>query len=138
VALTALVASAVLAPDASNADNLAAGSCFDDPGAARIIDVDVIDCSLPHDYEVVGSVVLEGDEFPGDAAAVDQARTVCESVFRGYTGVDRGASPWLLNALTPTSEGWAANNRTATCLAFQFDDHLEFRRLTGSVARGAS
>lgn len=137
VAIAALVAGVLLAPDAGSADDLAAATCFDDPGADRIVEVDVIDCAVPHDYEVIGSVALDGETFLGDAAAVEQARITCEAVFRAYTGFARDGTDWLINALTPTSEGWAAGNRTATCIAFQFDDQLEFQKVTGSLRRGA-
>ena len=130
--------SAIVSSPSPAADALEAGACFDDPETDSIVEVALIDCSLPHEYEVVGSVDLGGDTFPGNDAAVDQARTACEPVFRGYTGFHRDASAWLLNALTPTSEGWVTGNRTATCLAFQFDEELEFRRMTGTIARPAA
>lgn len=137
-AMVALLVGAVVSAPSPAADELEAGACFDDPETDSIVEVSLIDCAQPHDYEVVGSVVLDGEDFPGNEAAVDEARIACEPVFRGYTGFDRGGTAWLLNALTPTSEGWAAGNRTGTCLAFQFDEDLEFRKIAGSIRRPAA
>lgn len=138
VGFVVLVLMATLAPGPGTTGSLPVGSCFQDPGAAQVTDVVLVDCAEPHDYEVLGTVQLEGDAFPGDVETVVQARAACERVFREYAGVERSATPWLINALTPTAGGWSEGNRTATCLALQFDDNLEFRKVTGSLRAARS
>lgn len=116
------------------ATSLGAGDCILDPGAAQVVDVDRVDCATPHEFEVIGMATLTGSAFPGDAQVVADARVACEPVFASYVGEPYEDSPWFINVFTPTAETWAEGERTVTCLVFQFDENLEIRKVTGSVA----
>ena len=119
---------------ATPADSLRPGDCLLDPGVDQVVDVDRVDCDTPHEFEVIGTVTLTGAGFPGVEQLTADARAACEPTFAGYVGEPYDTSPWFINVFTPTAEGWADGERTATCLVFQFDDALEVRSVTGSAA----
>lgn len=114
---------------------LSVGSCFNDPGVSVVSDIPQLDCSEPHDFEMIGSVKIEGDEFPGEDAVWDQSIATCTSVFEEYVGAPYATSIWFLHAFTPTAEGWDQGDRVANCLVFQFADDTSILPVTGS-ARG--
>jgi hypothetical protein len=123
-----------LLDQSTTAISLQAGDCILDPAAAQVTDVDRVECASPHDFEVIGTVTLTGSEYPGSTQVVADARAACEPVFVLYVGEPYEDSPWFINVFTPTAETWADGERSATCLVFQFDENLEVRRVTGSVA----
>jgi hypothetical protein len=116
--------------------SLDAGECLRAPEDEQIVDVDTVPCSEPHELEVVGTVELDGDDYPGDEPVFRQALVKCEEPFASYVGVDYERSIWVLNVFTPSDQGWDAGDRTATCLVFQFAEDLDYLLVTGS-ARGS-
>jgi hypothetical protein len=101
-------------------DELSAGTCFQDPAADVVFDIDPVDCAEPHDYEAIGTVEVPGSTYPGDDPVWETAVTRCISThFTSYVGIDYADSVWWIDAFTPTAEGWDDGDRTANCVVFQ-------------------
>ncbi len=119
------------------ADALRAGDCLAAPEDEQITDVDTVPCDEPHELEVIGTVTLQGAEYPGDTNILGEGIAACEAIFEPYVGEPYEESRWFLNAFTPSAEGWEAGDRAATCLVFRFTADLEFEILTESVRTGS-
>lgn len=131
----AAVVVAGLVDGSRSAASLQPGECVLAPEGDQVLDVDIVDCAEPHQLEVIGSVTLGGDGYPGDQAAFRRALEQCEPIFADYVEVEYELSMWVLNVFTPTRDGWDEGERSATCLVFQFDEALDYAEVTGS-ARG--
>lgn len=116
-------------------EDLAAGTCIQQPPGDVIETVLAVGCTEPHDFEVIGEVVLPPGPYPGDDAVYTEALQTCEPVFETYVGIDYASSIWWLNSFTPTETGWDKGDRSATCLVFQFGGENEILQVTRS-ARG--
>jgi hypothetical protein len=126
-----------LVDDATTVDAARAGTCLNDPGGEVVTDIDPISCDRPHEYEMIGSVKIPGEAYPGDEASFDLAIERCVPLFEEYVGIAYEDSVWWLNAFTPTEEGWQRGDRVANCLVFQFDADRNVLAVTGS-ARGTA
>lgn len=116
--------------------SLEPGDCLRAPEQDQVTQVDPVDCAEPHELEVIGTVTLGGATYPGDEGVFAAALDACEAVFLEYLGEPYDTSIWFLNAFTPSEEGWAAGDRAATCLIFQFDEELEYVELQGTARTG--
>lgn len=116
-----------------SAASLQPGECVLAPEGDQVLDVDIVDCAEPHQLEVIGSVVLGGESYPGDQEAFRRALEECEPIFADYVDVEYELSMWVLNVFTPTREGWEEGERSATCLVFQFDETLDYADVTDSA-----
>ena len=123
-----------LIDDSTAVEDVGVGTCLNDPGGEIVTDVDPISCDEPHEFEMIGSVKIPGESFPG-GETFDLAVDRCIPLFEDYVGVAYTDSIWWLNAFTPTEEGWEQGDRIANCLVFQFDADREIIPVTGS-ARG--
>jgi hypothetical protein len=121
--------------DSTAVEDVGVGTCLNDPGGEVVTDVDPISCDEPHEFEMIGSVKIPGESFPGDET-FDLALERCVPLFEDYVGIAYADSIWWLNAFTPTEEGWDQGDRVANCLVFQFDADRNILPVTGS-ARGA-
>ncbi len=93
-----------------------------------------VNCTSPHDHEVVGETRYRGNgPFPGNDALSSFAQTPCVAAFRSYVGVDFGASTLDMVLILPTDLTWAKGDRLISCVAVSRDGS----RLTGSV-RGSA
>jgi hypothetical protein len=126
---------AALFDGSRSAASLDAGECVLAPESDQVLEVDTVPCSEPHQLEVIGTVTLAGDGYPGDQGAFRRALEACEPVFEDYVGTDYASSMWVLNVFTPTAEGWDKGERTATCLVFQFDEALDYASVTESARK---
>jgi hypothetical protein len=115
------------------AGSLEAGDCLRAPDADQVVQVDTVDCAQPHELEVIGRVPLSGTTYPGDEAAVREARRACEELVEDYVGTPFEESVWFVNTFTPTAEGWEQGDQEATCLVFQFDPELTYLTVEGSA-----
>lgn len=117
--------------------DLSPGDCFDDPGeAAEVSEVDLIDCDDAHDLEVIGSVALDGDAYPGDFAAGEKALFGCLDHFAAYIGEPYETSILYILPLTPTEASWKSGDREAHCVVYEpvpGSDGFEILRRTGSL-----
>ncbi len=124
-----------LVDDSTDVQNVGVGTCLNDPGGEVVTGIDPIPCDEPHQFEMIGSVKIPGDAFPGNDESFDLAIDRCVPMFEEYVGIAYQDSLWWLNAFTPTAEGWESGDRIANCLVFQFDDDRNIVSVTGS-ARG--
>jgi len=123
-----------LLDDSSSDDGpFGVGSCFDDPGDALVADVPTVDCTAPHDFEMIGSVKVQAEEYPGEDEIWNTAIAECTDLFEDYVGAPYATSIWYLHAFTPTSEGWELGDRVANCLVFQFDTDDSILAVTGTA-----
>lgn len=123
-----------LLDDSTTVEDAGVGTCLNDPGGEIVNDIDPVPCDEPHEFEMIGSVEIPGESFPGDAT-FDLAIDGCIPLFEDYVGIAYEDSIWWLNAFTPTEEGWAQGDRVANCLVFQFDADRQILPVTES-ARG--
>lgn len=130
-----IAASMFTAACATSVLTLETGTCFDDPDSfEEVTDVPVVDCSEPHDNEVIGSFDLPAGGFPGDAAVASAAERGCLARFEPYVGIDFPSSIYDLGWFTPTSDSWDVGDREVIC--FVYDVTLE--KIIGSVAGSAA
>jgi hypothetical protein len=66
-----------------------------------------LDCPLPHELEVFGSVDVPTKDFPGEPAMQDQAKVACPKLFASYVGVPYETSRWEMGYLVPSLGTWA-------------------------------
>lgn len=114
---------------------LETGTCFDDPESfEEVTDVPVVDCSEPHDNEVIGSFDLPAGGYPGDAAVAARAEEGCLVRFEPYVGIDFPSSTYDLGWFTPTSASWDGGDREVICFVYD----VSLAKITGSVAGSAA
>lgn len=119
------------------------GTCFDRRrieaaptqarGATEI--VLILDCSLPHEYEVFAVLAPPGDPavFPGNDALARFAKATCVDSFAGFVGVPYERSELEIAYDLPTAAAWEQGVRVIGCSVTELDG----RKLVGS-ARGAA
>lgn len=98
---------ALIPGDCFRSAELAAGG----PAAAVVL----VDCAVPHDFEVVALSDAPDDV---DFGEVDRfGERTCENAFESYVGLSYERSVLLLYWLTPTAESWhGAEDRRTICL----------------------
>ena len=130
--IVAGVATAVfaLAGCSSTVLELEVGTCFDDPESfEEVEDVPLVDCSVPHDNEVIANEDLTGSDYPGQDQVENRASQICYDNFSDYVGIAYEESLYDIGWLFPTEESWAVGDREVIC--FAYDINLE--KITGSV-----
>ena len=106
------------------------GDCFDDPTDATITELELIDCSQPHDNEVYANLQVEETLFPGSEVLEAFAFDACLAPFESYVGEPYADSPLDYWFLTPTEESWnRGGDRAITCVLYAAD----LSKLTGSA-----
>ena len=123
-----------------SADDLAVGDCLLYPEADEFESIESIDCSEPHDVEVIALVDLPGERgapYPGIFAIGEQIIERCIPLFEQYVGFSYEESIWYPDVFYPTEESWSeGNQREGTCLVYQLDDAGEPTQVSYS-ARGS-
>jgi hypothetical protein len=124
--------------NSKSVNDLNAGDCFQDPDADEVSSVDTVDCDEPHDYEVAGSVALQGDagEYPSLDAIFEEAELRCFSLFVAYTGITDDDSPYFPSPFVPTREAWDDGDKTALCTVVSIDASGNLVRSVGSASGG--
>ena len=127
--------------DAGTDDNpfkLVPGDCFDyDDSTTEVESVDVVDCETPHEYEAYASIIMTGDEYPGDDATSKQGDEDCSDPFTAYVGLNYDESKYTYVFFSPTQASWESptlQDREILCIAV---DDEEGAKITGSV-KGAN
>lgn len=121
----ALALSGCTALFGGNVFTLSVGDCFDAMATENneVSDVPTVDCSEPHDFEVIRAVNMEGSAYPGADALFEFADAECEAAFEAYTGRSYSDSGGLdYDYLYPTQGSWAVGDREVLCLVFDWDD----------------
>jgi hypothetical protein len=121
------------------------GDCFDRrkvPGADNK-QVDVIlalDCQLPHQYEIFGTIEYplpeDGDTtWPGDEAVRNYARAHCPELFEDYVGKPYETSVLEIGHLLPPEKNFYANQVIGCYVYDPTQDHVvEGRAVQGRTA----
>jgi len=108
---------------------LRAGDCLN--SSQNGLSVTILSCATPHEAEVFATFSLTGSDWPGSAAAQQQASSGCTDRIAGYL------NPQLLNAglteqyVYPDQKAWQAGVRTVVC-----EVSSSTGPLTGSVRSG--
>lgn len=121
--------------DGGNTDifTLQVGDCLNDESTSEeISDVPTVNCSEPHQYEVYGSLTLDGDEWPGDDTVGQEADAGCLAQFESFAGIAYENSMLDYNYYVPTEGGWnQLDDREVLCVIFDAEP------TTGSLAGAA-
>lgn len=104
--------------------SLTKGDCLDLPAdfvADGVFDPEkllTVSCGKPHNAEVIDTLSLSGESFPGAHELSEQAGTFCSAAFTLYIGTNPSASILDLAPLVPTEESWTkGKDRLVVCLA---------------------
>ena len=124
--------------------DLQVGDCFnetddgdaggtDSDGTRQVGDVEVVDCSAPHEHEVYSNHQIAQSTFPDRDTMKSEAETACVTAFETYVGVPLDQSRYSANYLTPSEGSWSQSDHTITCTIVNKD----YSPITGSL-RGAA
>ena len=95
--------------------DVAIGECFDRPATPDVVDVDVVDCDEPHDFEAFATGDLDGDGYPGAEEVSAQSLMLCNERFADYVGRPPAQSGLVVVPVAPTDEQWQNGSRSVTC-----------------------
>ena len=119
---------------AVHSTDLQVGDCYNkDTTGSQIGDVEVVDCNIPHQYEVYNNYEITLSTLPDEDTMSSEATTACSSTFQEYVGISYNQSQYKASYLYPTSGSWAQGDRTITCTITTSDGSL----ITGSL-KGAA
>lgn len=93
------------------------GQCFAQRGRGEIGDASLVDCAVPHTYELFAqfAAASDADPYPGDDDIAHAAEAGCVEAFAGFVGLayDRSALDYVY--LSPTRKTWDAGDRRVSC-----------------------
>lgn len=118
-ALVLVVGVATLA-GCSNVSALEAkvGTCFTLPGGETVASVKAVDCSTPHDAQVIATTTLDSPSMPSTQDLDRRAQEFCTEAFGTWVGVPYATSSLDLQWWVPTRDSWdRAGDRGITCIA---------------------
>ena len=122
----------LLAGCSTTIDSLSVGDCFNGPEASyagtEVSDVDVVDCSEPHRYEIYAAKEMTNSSYPGQSQAGAMADDFCLSRFQSYVGMEYTYSIYYISSAFPTSGSWSQGDRSIQCAL-----GLEFGTKVGSA-----
>ncbi|WP_156253108.1 septum formation family protein [Pseudactinotalea terrae] len=104
------------------------GECIvtDELGSEEITEIPTVDCSEPHDAQVVGKFDLEDGDFPGLDALKTEADEGCATEFESFVGTAVGESSLQVSYIHPTEQTWdQADDREVLCFAVSAEDATE-------------
>lgn len=109
--------------------DLAVGDCIksldsDVTGSdGQVGQVQVVDCSEPHLYEVYAEVELSGDSLPSATEVETEAEDACfGSGFEEYVGAPVTETEYVATYLSPSQDTWDAGDRKVTCVLSTLDE----------------
>ena len=106
----------LLSADASPAGDgteFQVGDCINGAIGWNRSNTDVVPCTAPHTYQIVGKVayVTADDTFPGRDALLQLGDEECDAAFEGFVGIAYDDSIWHMSIWVPTSGTWEAGDR---------------------------
>jgi hypothetical protein len=107
--------------------DLDVGQCFNTPDDDVVEEVNAVECTEPHTYEVVASVdhpASSNEDFPGDDEILEFAEEECGAAWEGYVGISFEESELLAFAIHPVEETWRVGDREVLCAAYLEDEQL--------------
>ena len=127
-----VIGMSVLAGCSTTIDSLSVGDCFSGPEASytatEVSDVDVVECSEPHRYEIYAAKEMTNSSFPGESQAANMADDYCLSRFESFVGMEYDYSIYYISSVFPTSGAWSQGDRSIQCAL-----GLEFGTKVGSA-----
>jgi Septum formation len=124
------------APQASaDVFSLSTGECVERTATATSLKtIPSVDCSTPHDGEVMRVVSLSGDKYPGAAVVRSQAIEDCENGFAQFAGITYAKSKRLsFWWLSPSPKSWAGGDTQIVCFIEQLSKSGAAQKNTGSL-----
>jgi Septum formation len=114
--------------------SLAVGDCMNqDSAATEVTTVPTVPCSKPHDDEVYASILLDDEEFPGDAEVKKRAQDGCLARFDAFVGKAFDTSALEYAYLYPTPATWQRGDREILCLVGAVDSDGNPAKTTGTL-----
>ncbi|WP_159449689.1 septum formation family protein [Demequina sp. NBRC 110057] len=99
------------------------GMCLESlDGDGTVADATVVDCSEPHAGEVVATVELPLEVYPGEEAVTERALETCTD----RVGAVARNAEWV--AWIPSSDSWTRGDRTVTCIVTSTDEMRDASR----------
>src|SRR5699024_5564402 len=81
--------------------------------------VQEVDCTAEHTAQFVGTVEIEGAQFPGERAIDDAAEPGCLDAFATFVGTEYADSELRLDWFRPTEDTWTeSGGREVWCVAY--------------------
>ena len=120
----------ITAACSGNVFDLEVGQCFNDPDSFdEVANVDIVECSEPHDNEVYHVFDLADGDYPGLSAVETDAADGCLSAFEPFVQRDYQTSELDIRYLYPTPDTWDNGDREIVCALFD----LSGNQMTGSA-----
>ena len=116
--------------------DLQVGDCFsfnNNDSETQVGDVEVVDCSAPHLYEVYSNYQIPQSTFPDNSTMKSEQYTACHDTFETYVGTPHDQSQYGASALTPSEDSWDQGDHAITCILMAKDGS----QITGSL-KGAA
>lgn len=111
-----------------NAFELETGQCLDEPDTDEVVNVEIVDCSEPHDLEIYETAGLPDQDF--DPVAIDGASfEICRDAFDEFVGTPYADSELDIYYLIPSAESWSDGDREVVCAVYD----LSGAQLTGTA-----
>ena len=107
-------------------EDLKAGDCISDIATDTqdsqkvATEATVVDCSTPHQYEMVGTGDTTASTF-AEADTNTEMSKICEPLVTSYVGSPSKANSYRILAVTPSQETWDQGDRTFVCFAQNSD-----------------
>ncbi|HSF84469.1 MAG TPA: septum formation family protein [Acidimicrobiia bacterium] len=109
----------ITAACSANVFDLEVGQCFNDPDSFdEVANVDIVECSEPHDNEVYHVFDLADGEYPGLSSVETEAEDGCLGAFDSFVGMDYQSSALDIRYLYPTPDTWDNGDREIVCALF--------------------
>lgn len=111
-------------PERTGAHTLVVGECFNDTvriltAEDAVVDVPRENCTLDHDNEVIASIPLEAEKFPGEEAVLLKGFKTCLPKFETFIGVSfEEAGTLEYDFFVPSAASWELGDREILCYVF--------------------
>ena len=109
----------VLAGCSTTVDDLSVGDCFNGPDVpftvAEVSDVESVDCSEPHRFEMYAAREMTNSSYPGESQAGAIATDYCLERFDTFVGIEYDYSIYYLDSYFPSSDTWPQGDRSIKC-----------------------
>lgn len=115
---------AQIIPERSGVHTLVVGECFNNTvaiptGQDTLVDVPRENCTLAHDNEVIASIQLDGESFPGDDVVSALGLEKCLPEFEKFIGVGFAEAGTLAyDYFVPTAVSWTMGDRELLCFVY--------------------
>lgn len=111
-------------PERTGVHTLIVGECFNNTVTSlashdAVVDVPQQDCTLAHDNEVIASIPLDDDVFPGEDAVSTRGIEACLPEFEQFIGVSlEEAGTLKYDSFVPSAASWQLGDREILCYVY--------------------